>query len=357
MLTPLPENTPCGFCLTGVFERYDDCLQSVLPVLTLCLSIARAVTGVAAPPVEVDFSRSFSVELPATSPVGEASLREHTIVWHPVKQKYYLVADVVPLDSPHHPNTYETELHLWSSGDLTDWVYHGVAVEKGTPGLSDDGYGVASPAGMVFFRDRLLVPFSARRTERFQQRSIGMAVSGSNPEKIPWKKTGRPISDLSGEDDDPAFLVQPGGNRVHLYHRRTGPGGYRIVHTASASPEDPDTWPPAQPVTPRPQEVRAQELTGAFVANGKVHLLVIEHLVAGGIRIAHLRSDSPDGPFEPADPGQRSLPPGAQPRSVAYAGHITPAIRSGTPVAFFWTVPQQGRRYGLQGHPLRPPDR
>lgn len=106
-------------------------------------------------------------------------------------------------------------------------------------------------------------------------------------------------------------------------------------------------------ITPRPRAVRAQELTGVFASTGKVHMLVIEHLVAGGMRIAHLVADTPDGPFNPADPNRRYLPPDAQPRRLAYGGHITPVVKDGTSVAFFWTVPQQGRRYGLQGHPVR----
>jgi len=327
--------------------------RMVLPLVATCLLLGQAAIGLTAPPIEVDRGASFHVELTAASPTGEASIREHTIAWHPVKKKYYLVADVVPLDSPHHPNTYDTELHLWSSGDLSQWTYHGVAVEKGRAETSYDRYGVATPAGMVFFHGRLYVPFSARRTSRFEKRSIGLAVSRTDPERLPWTKTKRPVSDLSGEDDDPALYVMSGDGFLHLFHRRTGPGGYRIVHTASKTPEDSDKWPNAQAVTSRPPEVRAQELTGVFAANEKVHLLVIEHLVAGGMRVAHLVADTPDGPFNPADPNRRYLLSDAQPRHLAYSGHITPVVKGGTLVAFFWTVPQQGRRYGLQGHPAR----
>lgn len=319
------------------------------------LSLAVQATVPAAAPIEVDFAGRFSVQLTADSIIGEASIREHAIAWHPIKGKYYLAADVIPLASPRHPNTYDTEIHLWSSSDLRQWDYHGVAVRKGTPGRSPDGYGVASPAGMAFLQGKLYVPFSSRRTERFDQRSIGLAWSGTDPEQVPWIKSSRPVSDLEGEDDDPAVLTVPGDRRLHLYHRRTGPGGYRVVHTACKTPERPDAWPVARPATPRPAAVRAQELTGAFVAGGKVHLLVIEHLTKGGIKIAHLTSDKPEGPFGPADPKQRYLPPESQPKKLAYGGHITPVVRDGQPVAFFWTVPQQGQRYGLGGHSALPP--
>ncbi|MFH1265053.1 MAG: hypothetical protein ABIK89_04955 [Planctomycetota bacterium] len=302
-------------------------------------------------PFSLDRARSFRVELTADSPVGEASIREHSIAWHPGKGRYYLAADVVPLSSPHHPNTYDTEIHLWSSADLAAWRYHGVAVEKGEPGRSYDGYGVASPAGMVFRDGKLYVPFSARCTERFDRRGIGLAWSGDEPEELPWQKSSRPISDLEGEDDDPALLAGADDGLLHLYHRRTGAGGYRIVHTASPAPERPGSWPGAEPATPRPAEVRAQELTGAFSANGKVHLFVIEHLREGGMKIAHLVSEEPEGSFVSADPGERYLSAESQPGRLAYSGHITPVVRDGRPAALFWTVFQEGKRYGLFGHP------
>lgn len=115
----------------------------------------------------------FRVELDRHAPTGEASLREHAVAWHPARQCYILVADVVPLTNPNHPNTYDTELRLWASPDLCAWTHHGVVVPKGRPGLDVDGYGVASPAGMAGFDGRLVVPFSAPRTSTFGQRVNG----------------------------------------------------------------------------------------------------------------------------------------------------------------------------------------
>ena len=299
---------------------------------------------------------AYRVELTARSPVGEASIREHAILWHPKRRQYYLIADVVPLSSPHHPNTYDTQIHLWSSPDLGQWTYHGVAVEKGRPGESYDGYGVATPAGAVFWNGCIYVPFSARRTASFGGRSIGLAWSTTDPERLPWIKTPAPISDLDGNDDDAALVVVPGDARLHLYHRIGGPPDYRIVHTASATPKQPRSWPPARPVIPRPPSVRAQELTAAFFADGFVQLLVIEHLSRGGMKIAHLRSRHPDGPFEPAVPERRYVSAAAQPAGLAYSGHITPVVRDQKVVAWFWTVFQKGPRYGLLGWPTSSAD-
>ncbi len=300
----------------------------------------------------IDRSKVFSVELDEASPMGAASIREHSIVWHPQRKKFYLVADVVPLDSPHHPNTYETELHLWSSGDLRSWQYHGVAVRRGRESGAYDRHGVASPAGVVYFDGRLLVAFSARQTASFGKRSIGLAWSGRVPEELPWTKSSAPISDLQGHDDDPALLTTPGDRRLHLYHRIAGPDGYRIVHAWSKHPRNPASWSTAVPVTPRPASVRAQELTAVYQVGRTVHMMVIEHLHAGGIKIAHLASPQPDGPFRAGDAERRYVPSRWQPRRLAYSGHISPVTRDGRMIACFWTVFQDGARYGLIGHPL-----
>ena len=321
------------------------------PVLVSCIVIAVANLAAVstAQPVAFDSNITYRVELTADSPVGEASIREHSVAWHPVRRKYYLIADVVPLSSPHHPNTYGTELHLWSSEDLAEWTYHGVAVRKGVPGETHDGYGGASPAGMAYHNGRLYVPFSGRRLANFSQRGIGLAWSGTDPEKLPWTKTLKPISDLPGEDDDPAVVTVPGDERLHLYHRRTGPPGYRIVHTASSTPTAPDSWPKAVEVTPRPDSVRAQELTGAVWADDTTHMFVIEHPYTGSMQIAHLRSPNANGPFTSPNASTRYVR--TQPRALAYGGHITPVVCDGRCVAYFWTAVQAGRRYGLLGHP------
>ena len=294
---------------------------------------------------------TWSVSLPAGSPTGEASIREHAVAWHPGKKVYYLVGDVVLLDNPHHPNTYETELHLWRSPNLADWTYVGVAVPHGAPDNSYDGYGVASPSGMVCRDGRIYVPFSARKTSAFTKRSIGIAWSGLDPDVVPWTKTETAVSDLAGEDDDPSLVMVPGDPRLHLYHRTTG-GGYHIVHTASAMPEDPASWPAATPVTVRPEGVRSQELTGVVWAEDMLHMFVIEMgNKVHGIQISHLVSRTPDVVFEPASRQSRYLID--QPARLACGGHFTPVVRDNMLVAAFWTVPQQGTRYGLQGHPAR----
>lgn len=301
--------------------------------------------------VESDFTQPLHVQLTKNSAIGEASLREHTIVWHPQKKKYYLLADVILLKSKHHPNTYESEIHLFSSADLSVWTYLGVAITKGKVEGAHDRHGVASPVAATLVNGIIYCPYSARRTNTFTQRSVGLAYSFSDPEKIPWNKTPRPISDLPGEDDDVAIIANQAGTLFHLYHRTTGAGGYQIVHSESTNPLKTTSWSKAVPVSERPATVRAQELTGAILVDGRYHLFVIEHLYKGGVKIAHLASNNPAGPFHSYQKKQRYLKRGTQPPNMIYSGHITPVMRDGEINAWFWTVRQQGKRYGLLGQP------
>lgn len=318
-------------------------------VLLLCQQSLRADSL-----VRCDFTKSYIVELNSESESGEASLREHAIVWHPLKKKYYLLADVIPLHSKHHPNTYNTEIHLFSSPDLSEWTWHGVAIPKGTRPGSHDRYGVASPVAAIFHNGIIYCPYSARRTSHFTERSVGLAYSHANPEQLPWHKLEQPISDLPGEDDDVALVSDESGQRLHLYHRSASEKGYQIVHCESSHPLQADSWSKAVIVTMRPEAVRAQELTGAMLLNGDYHLFVIEHFYQGGAKIAHLVSRNPGGPFQPFAKNQRYLKPSEQPAGIIYSGHITPVVKAGKLKAFFWTVSQQGKRYGLLGHPVMP---
>lgn len=301
--------------------------------------------------VQCDFTKPLQVQLTKDSPIGEASIREHTIVWHPLNKKYYLLADVVPLKSKHHPNTYESEIHLFSSGDLSDWNYHGVAIAKGEVEGAHDRHGVASPVAATLVDGVIYCPYSARKTKTFTQRSVGLAYSSSDPEKIPWNKTSRPISDLPGEDDDVAIISEEDGARFHLYHRIAGPEGYQIVHSESKNPLKESSWSKGVPVSERPETVRAQELTGAMLLDGRYHLFIIEHLYKGGVKIAHLVSHNPAGPFSAFQKNQRYLNPNDQPKRIVYSGHISPIVKDGKMDAWFWTAHQQGKRYGLLGHP------
>jgi hypothetical protein len=319
--------------------------KSFLPII---LIIAPALSW-AAP--AFDFDTTYEVALEQNGQRLPSSIREHAITWHPLRQVYYLVADVVPLDSPHHPNTYDTSIHLWRSPDLTVWTYLGVAVPAGAEG-EFDARGCASPTAMTYRDENLYVAYSARKTEKFAERGIGLAWSGSNPDNVPWTKSEGPVSDRPGEDDDPGVLTIPGDKRLHCYHRTTGgAAGYRIVHTASDTPRNPDSWGAAIDVTVRPDGIRAQELTGVAWLNNQVHLFIIEQGDAvRGAQIAHLVNAKPTGPFVQADPDQRHLTSHAS--RLAYGGHFTPVTREGTMVAGFWTAFQVAKRYGLRGHPV-----
>lgn len=296
-------------------------------------------------PLIVSFSNSGYVVDDASS-----SIREHSIVWHPDKNKYYMVADFVPTASIHHPNTYDTELHLLSSSDLITWVYHGVCVPKGGVGELGE-FGVASPSGIAYYNGKIYAAYSARNTAGFTNRSIGIAWSNSDPEVLPWTKGSTAISDTAGEDDDAALLVIPGSNTMHLYHRTTD-GGYRIVHCQTDTPENLSSWTVAQGVTVLPPTAAAQELTAAIYYAGRVHLFIMEQ---GGSQsgTAHLSSSNPSSPDFQQETDNRFVP---MIGGLAYSGHISVVVKNGLLKAFSWTVFVSGSRYGVEIRPYKEPE-
>lgn len=178
------------------------------------------------------------------------SIREHSIIWHPVKLKYYMVADVIDTSNIYHPDTYDTELGLFSSSDLKTWTYHGICVEKGT-GADDGQYGVASPSQIAFWKGRIYVAYSQRNggATEFTPRDVGLAYSSiDNPETVPWTKVAGHIADAdeilgSGAvDDDCALVAIPGDNYLHLYWRAGLAGVYNTYHSKSKTPADTSSW-------------------------------------------------------------------------------------------------------------------
>eukprot|EP00947_MAST-08B_sp_MAST-8B-sp1_P000881 g881.t1 len=65
-------------------------------------------------------------------------------VW-PADNVTYAVADIVNYSDPFYPDSYSSEIGIFSSADgRTGWQYHGIIVPRGRPGAWDGG-GVASP--------------------------------------------------------------------------------------------------------------------------------------------------------------------------------------------------------------------
>jgi len=282
------------------------------------------------------------------------SIREHCIIWHPLQRTYYMIGDVLSNTSPHHPNTYDSEIGLWKCNDpatLQSWNYLGICIEKGT-GTGQGQYGVASATGASVMDDgTILVPFSSRDSSDFVTRSIGMASSSLNPDTLPWTKRSGYISKVSVSDDDPAIVRDLQTDVYHLFHRSTdfNAAGYRISHLYTTDPLS-GVWlqtDDANNILPF-TSVTAQEVTAAFVIGGVCNLWTMEQGTTQPAT-AWWVSKSNMQEFKPKDSLNRHLPTQAFGKGTLdpVNGHATPIIKEGEYIGTSFTVSQGAGQYGV----------
>lgn len=220
---------------------------------------------------------------PVIVPMTAGSVRESSVIQ--VDGVWYLYADVVPWDSPAHPNTYHTGIHLFSSTDGAVWESRGPVVMP-TDNTWDSG-GTATP-GAVWFRGQVWLFYSGReRPDGKGYRHLGLATA-DNPAG-PFTKLPEPILTESGHKDDPCPVVGPHGDEVRLYYRRaTGP--YAIELATASEPAGP--WQSHGSVRRSEGDLRALESTDAKVIDGITLLAVMEqyHSAGRGIRTVLYRS-------------------------------------------------------------------
>lgn len=308
-----------------------------------------------------DFNRrvNISIALPSGSPGGEASIREHCIVWSAVKSAWYLIGDVLLLDNPSYPDTWRSDIGLWKSADLVTWTYLGICIAKN---LASD-WGVASPSGAVEHGGRILVPFCRRGSEDAQLLTIDMAQSGADPDAVPWTRLGTISAPpgLGDGFDDPALVLDPKTGGVHLYHRATvvnpndGVRRHTVLHSYSATPTALSSWPTAEFFLPRrPDAVTTQEMTAVFWWRGSWHLVVMEQESGLTRSACHWVSPHPTVGWQVADPVKPRMTADYFGGVTEYLnGHYSVAMRGGEILACTWSVLQTGAypagRYGIGG--------
>jgi len=306
------------------------------------------------------YDNEIVIELNAadTGDANDWSLRESAFIYYEASNTWYLLADAVNLDNVNHPNTYETEIHLFKCTDvesLINWTYIGVAIEKGGAGELGE-FGVASCSGAAVWLDgRIYAPFSARNNgaPSFDGRTIGLAYSNANPETIPWNKLDDAIVTASGENDDPACLFIPGDSRLHVFNRSTGP--YEIIHSSSLTPRDASSWAtPNTAVSLFSAGTTAIELTGVYIVDGIIQLHGMEQgpgISSPSIQISDWVSADPDKEFLPANVGNRFFQQDqfTTPATLYAGGHLGLAVRKGVVRAQFNTRTHGGARFTIKG--------
>ena len=190
-----------------------------------------------------------------TLPTGNFSVRKLAAVRYPDGRTYAYV-DIVNFSSYWYPDSYSSEIGVYSSADgRTNWTYHGIVIRRGAAGGWDAG-GVASP-GAAVDDGTVLVGYAAESNSdgHFGTRGIGLA---SAPHPLgPFTKHEQPLASPFQDGvcsqtahgakgwvacDDVVMETRPGGE-VHVYHSVKGgapPPGPGIRHRMST--DRGETW-------------------------------------------------------------------------------------------------------------------
>ena len=213
---------------------------------------------------------------PVALPTSRFSVRQMNAIHF--KGRYYAYKDVVPWDSPHHPDTYHTSVHAYSSDDGLHWGYEGEVLPIGRPGEWDAG-GVATPGACVAEGQVLLAYSGREREDGSGRRSIGLAVS-ADP-LGPFARRPAPILTAEGHLDDPLLVTEPGsGGRVLLYHRLADPRGVYTIRLAE-SEDAGKTWGTPTVVLSCHGDIRAMETLDAKWFGERLVLAQVEHFREG----------------------------------------------------------------------------
>ena len=201
--------------------------------------------------------------------------------------RHWLYADVVPWDSPHWPDTYDTSIHAFSSPDCSAWTYHGEVLRHRVPGSWDFG-GVTTP-GALLFDGRVHVFYTGyEKPGRGGVRQIGMAVA-EKPEG-PFVKATEPIISTGHPESHPCDtipLLSHDRKGIELFYRQADhqlpPPNYRIRKTVSRDAGR--TWSPPVDILVADSVIRAYEAAEAARIGGKTFLATFDHFTGGGFKV------------------------------------------------------------------------
>jgi hypothetical protein len=167
-------------------------------------------------------------------------VRKLEAAYYPPDGRTYAYVDVVNFTDYYYPDSYSSEVGVFSSPDgRTAWQYHGIVIPRGPAG-SWDGGGIASPGVAVADDGSVIVGYAGENSPSGGiNRGIGVAIS-RHP-LGPFAKSKALIADpkgvcgASGRCDDVIMQSRPGGE-IHIYHSVKGgapPPGTGIRHRMS----------------------------------------------------------------------------------------------------------------------------
>jgi len=266
---------------------------------------------------DTDFSISVIDRIAVPIPTDRFSVRKTSAVWF--EGRYYLYADVIPWDNPHHPDSYDTAIHLFSSDDAEQWRHHGEVIGKDAAG-EWTASGVATPGACVF-DGKVCVAYSVRgNSDGSGHRFIGVSMADHPAGPFREVSSLRIVpDDVDYAHTDPMLLLDdpcpvacnadrtgPGDERLDIFYRRSlnrntrGPDHgtaleYDIRHR-SASDSDGSWGSPHTVVTAHPGDV--VETADVRWINESLVMIVLSY--TQGEMAVYLSQDGTD--FVPASP-------------------------------------------------------
>lgn len=165
-----------------------------------------------------------------TLPTGNFSVRKVEAVRY--KNRTYAYADIVPFSDYFYPDSYSSEIGVFSSEDgLRNWTYHGIVIPRGVEGSWDAG-GVASPGAAVAENGAVILGYAAESNANGHYGTRGIGIASAQHPLGPFRKHTEPLaSPFRGgvcsssarawsACDDVVMQSRPG--EVHLYHSVKG---------------------------------------------------------------------------------------------------------------------------------------
>ena len=181
-------------------------------------------------PVNPQFSPvvnfSSGVLLPGGGTLGaNFSVRKLDGIYFAPEARYYAYADIIDFDNFYYPDSYDTNVGVFSSADgRHNWTYHGIVIARGPSGAWDAG-GIASP-GATVVGDSIFVGYAAEPLDGGAgNRGIGVAVA-THP-LGPFAKQAKPVAlDICGGSGRCDDVVMQTEQRVEGVGTPVGGGGY-----------------------------------------------------------------------------------------------------------------------------------
>ena len=233
--------------------------------------------------IYIEFTEK-SIALKNFLPVNNFCVRKASAIYF--KNRYWIYADVVHWENPFWPDTYGTDIHLFSSKDARLWKWHGKLVEKGKKGEWNYG-GVGTP-GAVVCKEKVFIFFKGDEKPNGERRYIGMAVS-KNPAG-PFKKIPDPLFTSEGHLDDPSPIEING--KIYLYFREAihkfSPPKYEILLTVSS--DEGKKWSKPERILSAEKDVYAYETAEAKKIKDVFILSCFEHRKVNGRHIVKTNS-------------------------------------------------------------------